>query len=228
MYFELCEISCETQCSYCSKYWADCIVYCTCGTCLIPTEYTKRLTKETFDTLSIVYLVITKGSRHGARCGKTDKQREYRQARDCLGRCLQKGYSTVLQRLPDHGTYRESPQAVGWTEDTCRHVDQKAKQDRSYIATWRERQRYENNWKPALNAQGRNAPMTEKEKITPKLSRQSKICVRKTNRKVIVRFYRAIRLVKDHFKKGSGNGVPGAHHLRPRHGQSRKPGGPQR
>ena len=40
-------------------------------------------------------------------------------------------------------------------------MDQKAKQDRSYIATGSERQQYENNWKLSLNAQGRNAPMTE-------------------------------------------------------------------
>ena len=84
--------------------------------------------------------------------------------------------------------------------------------------------RYEHNWKLALNAQGRNAPMTEK--ITLKLSRQSKICVRMTNRKVFIQFYRAITLVKDHFKKGNANGVPGPHHLRPRRrGQGCKPGG---
>ena len=39
------------------------------------------------------------------------------------------------------------------------------------------------------------------EKITPKLTRQSKICVRKTHKNVTIRFYRAIRLAKDHFKK---------------------------
>ena len=49
--FELCEMS--SKCSNCSLYWAQCIVCCTCGTCLIPTEYTRRLTKEKFDALSI-------------------------------------------------------------------------------------------------------------------------------------------------------------------------------
>ena len=33
------------------------IVYCICGTRLIPTEYTKRLAKETFNTLSIPYFI---------------------------------------------------------------------------------------------------------------------------------------------------------------------------
>ena len=34
------------------------------------------------------------------------------------------------------------------------------------------------------------------------LSRQSKTCVRKRNKKPIIRFYPAIRLVNDHFKRG--------------------------
>ena len=51
--------------------------------------------------------------------------------------------------------------------------------------------------------------------------------VRKINKKAIIRFYPAIRLVKDQFKKSLGNGVPGPHHLRLRlHGQGRKRGGP--
>ena len=62
--------------------------------------------------------------------------------------------------------YRESQQAIGWAEDTCRHFDQIANEDNSNIATWTERQRYENNWKLALNAQGNNAPMTEREDYT--------------------------------------------------------------
>ena len=45
------------------------------------------------------------------------------------------------------------------------------------------------------------------------------------NRKSITRFYRAIRLVNDHSKKGSGSGALGPPHLRPRrHGQDRKAG----
>ena len=38
-YFELCEISSKTQCPHCSKYWAEGIGCCTCGTFLITTEY---------------------------------------------------------------------------------------------------------------------------------------------------------------------------------------------
>ena len=49
------------------------------------------------------------------------------------------------------------------------------------------------------------------------LSRQSETCVRKSDKKPIIRFYPVIRLV---VKKGSGNGAPGPH------GKGRKRGGP--
>ena len=41
-------------------------------------------------------------------------------------------------------------------------VDHTAKVEKSFIATWTERQRYENNWKLALNVQGPIAPMRER------------------------------------------------------------------
>ena len=179
------------------------------------------------DTLSILYLVVTKGSHHGARCGKTDTQRENRQARDCLRWFLQKGYSSILQRLQDHDIYRESPQAVGWIEDTCGHVDQKPKQDRSYIASGSERQRYANNWKPALNAQGRNAPMTESRLLRSCQGNQRFASGRRTG-KSFSDFTEPSDSAKKPSEEGQSIGVPGAHHLRPRHGQGREPGGPQK
>ena len=121
------------------------------------------MTEEKFDTLSIPYFVVKKRSRHDARYGKTDALREYDQARHCCRRALQLKFCSILERFPKHDTYRESQHAVGWTEDTCRRLDQIAKEETSYIATWSERQRYENNWKLALNAQVSIAPMTERE-----------------------------------------------------------------
>ena len=45
--------------------------------------------------------------------------------------------------------------------------------------------------------------------------------------KVIIQCYRAVRLAKDRFKKGSGNGGLGPPHLRlRRYGQDRNGGGP--
>ena len=45
--FESCEISSKSHCSYYVKYWTEGIVH------LIPTEYTRRLTKEKFDAPTI-------------------------------------------------------------------------------------------------------------------------------------------------------------------------------
>ena len=131
------------------------------------------------------------------------------------------------QRLQDHVIYRKSPQAVGWTEDICRHVDLKAKQDRSYIAAGSERQRYEYNWKPALNAQGRIAPMTESGSLQSCQGNQRFASGRRTG-KSFSDFTEPSDSSKTHLKKGKGNGVPGAHHLRSCHGQGREPGGPQK
>ena len=39
--FERCEISLKVQCRCCLKYWTEGIVHCTCGTCLVSTEFTK-------------------------------------------------------------------------------------------------------------------------------------------------------------------------------------------
>ena len=81
--FELCEIFLKIQCSYSSKYWTEGLVYCTCGTCLIHTEYMRRLTKKKFDALTMPYFVIEKGTRHRVCYGRNEAQREYRQAKDC-------------------------------------------------------------------------------------------------------------------------------------------------
>ena len=44
-FFELCEIFPKMQCPYCLKYWTEGIVCCTCGTYLVPTEFTRKLKK---------------------------------------------------------------------------------------------------------------------------------------------------------------------------------------
>ena len=44
-------------------------------------------------------------------------------------------------------------------------------------------------------------------------------------KRATILYYLAIKLAKDRYKKGSENGVPSQHHLRPRrHEQDRKPG----
>ena len=61
-------------------YWTKGIVYCTCGTCLRPTDKTRKLNKDRFDVLSIPHYVIKKGPSHGARHGNTEKQIVYHAA----------------------------------------------------------------------------------------------------------------------------------------------------
>ena len=179
------------------------------------TEHTKRLTKEKFNTLSIPYSVISLESRHGVRCVKTDAQREFNQAKDCSRRRRKEGYTSILRQFKNHDTYRETELASGWTEDTGRHWNQIANEENSYIATWYERQRYDNNC--------RNAPMTEGRLLRSCQGNQRSALERRTRKETIL-FNRAIRLVKDHVKTDNGNGVLGPHHLRPhRHGQGRKP-----
>ena len=65
----------------------------------------------------------------------------------------------ALQRFQQQDTYTESQQANGWDEDACRRLDKIASEDNSFISSWYERQRYENSWKFALPAQGKNALM---------------------------------------------------------------------
>ena len=59
--FELREIPPETQCPHCPKYGTEGIVYCACGTRLIPKAFTRCLTRERFDALTIPDVVIKKG-----------------------------------------------------------------------------------------------------------------------------------------------------------------------
>ena len=48
------------RCPCCLKYLTDGIVYCTCGTCLAPTEYTRKLKRNRFDALAVPNFVTKK------------------------------------------------------------------------------------------------------------------------------------------------------------------------
>ena len=132
-HFELCEISPKILCSFCLKVLDRRHRLLFLCDMFDPHRIHKTLTKEKFDT-TIPYFVMKKGTRHGARCGKTDAQREYRQAKDCLKKAVQNKYSSILQRFQQSDTSRESQQAIGWDEDTCRRLDKIASEDHSY--TW--------------------------------------------------------------------------------------------
>ena len=52
-YFEMCEITSEVQCQDCLLYWEMGNVYCSCGTCLQPSQKNRKLNKDRCDVLSI-------------------------------------------------------------------------------------------------------------------------------------------------------------------------------
>ena len=84
------------------------IVYCTCGTCLIPSEQIRKLSRENFDTLSTSNYVIVKGPDHGARCGQSEKEQEYHKAHEALKKARKKDFKTFLQGFQEYDIYRDS------------------------------------------------------------------------------------------------------------------------
>ena len=56
--FELCETSSKKQCPDTNFYCEICIVHCTCGRCLKPSQRTKEYDKKNYDVLSIPGYVI--------------------------------------------------------------------------------------------------------------------------------------------------------------------------
>ena len=98
----------------------------------------------------------------GARHGRSEEQCVHHQAKMCLRKAANNQFSSILERFQKQDSCRESQGAIGWTEEKCRYLEL-ALEDKSYTATRRERQRYENNWKLRLNAQGAVLPMDKRE-----------------------------------------------------------------
>ena len=97
--FWLCEISPKVQCLYCLNCWIEGIVYCTCATCLFPTESTRKLNRERFDALTVLNFLIKKGGSHGARHGDSEAQREYNQGKLSLRKARKNKFDLILQRF---------------------------------------------------------------------------------------------------------------------------------
>ena len=84
--FELCETSSKKQCPDCALEWEICIVYCSCGRCLVPSQSTKKLDKKNYDALSIPSYVIQKNLTRGAKHGASVQQQKYFKAKEMLQR----------------------------------------------------------------------------------------------------------------------------------------------
>ena len=119
--FELSEISPQSQCPCCLKYGTGWIVCCTCG---LTTEFTRKLTGKRFDALTIPYFVIRKRERHGVFHGKTEEEREYRQAQDCLRRAVKNEDDSILQLFQQSDTHKISQEATGWDEESLQMSSQ--------------------------------------------------------------------------------------------------------
>ena len=94
-YFEMCEITSKDQCQDCLLYWEIGIVYCTCGTCLRPSQMHRKLDNDRYDVLSIPNYVMKKGPSHEARHGTTERQRIYFKAHIALRKAKKHGHKTI-------------------------------------------------------------------------------------------------------------------------------------
>ena len=164
-FFELCETTPKVQCSHCLLCWNQGIVYCTCGQCLIYSESKINFDRLRLDATSVPDYVIKKAATHGARHGKTEVQREHHLAWNARKRCCKKvdsqgeHFTGIHDRFLRDPVYRESPLAIGWSEQKCKERDELAKEDHTYKLTLDEKRRYKGQWYLSLNKAGKNGPM---------------------------------------------------------------------
>ena len=101
-YFEICEITPKVQCHKFLTYCTKGIVYCTCGTCLRPSDKIRKFNKDRNDVVSIPNNVIKKGPSHSARHGNTERQRIYHAAHVSSQKAKTNGHTSILDRfLPE-------------------------------------------------------------------------------------------------------------------------------
>ena len=143
-YFKICKITSEVPCHNCVTYWTKGIAYCTGGTCLRPSDKTRKRNKDRFDVLSIPNDVIKKGRSHGARHRNTERQRIYHAAHVSAKRAKKRGHESMLARMFNSFRIRESLKSTAH-------------------ATASERFRRENDWVFVLNSSGPNGPMNQRD-----------------------------------------------------------------
>ena len=143
--YELGEISKTVQCQACLKYALEGLHCCPRGACFMPSPEQKRKIKTHFEIMSVPFYSAREGDSRGAKHGQTQWQYDHRKARDAKKRCAEERDISIVQRWQEDETYRASHTAHGWTEEYCSYLDYLAPIDLSYVATWKERSRYENS-----------------------------------------------------------------------------------
>ena len=77
------------------------IVHCTCGTCLRPTDTTRKLSKHRFDVLSIPSYVIKKGPSHGARYGNNKEAKNLSRSSRLGKKGSEQGFQIHIGQIPE-------------------------------------------------------------------------------------------------------------------------------
>ena len=134
------------------------MVHCDCGTCLVPTDATRKLNRE-IRHVDNPLLHDQEWATRGARHGRSEDQRAYYEAEGCLKKAHKKRFESILHRCQTWDIYRSSQTNIGWTAEFCRRSDELAEESHSYVATGQERERYEKVWTTSLNSQGPTGPI---------------------------------------------------------------------
>ena len=90
-YFEICEITPNIPCPNCVTFWPKGIVYCTCGTCLRPSDKVRKLKQWPLRCSANTQLRHQKGPVPWETHRNTERQRIYHQAHVSSGKRRRRG-----------------------------------------------------------------------------------------------------------------------------------------
>ena len=90
--------------------------------CSIPSTKQKRKIKNQFEVLSIPCYNAEKDYSRGAKHGASQDQHDHFKARDSTRNALKKKYVSITDRWHRDELCRNSPIAIGWTEEHCQYL----------------------------------------------------------------------------------------------------------
>ena len=133
----------STQCLSCLKYTIEGTVYCLCGKCLMPSPEQTDKIKNRIDITSNPLYTMKEGHT-GERHGPKQWQYEHWKAKDATEGAKKRRYKPIEHRWLTDIAFRESKLSHGWTLEYCKYSDNFKTVNMDYIATWEERDRYQN------------------------------------------------------------------------------------
>ena len=110
----------------------------------MPSQELKRKIKTRFEIMSVPFYTVREDDTRRAKHGQNPWQYDHWKARDATKGAQKRKYRSILHRWQKEEAYQESESARGWTQEYCRYLDYLATVDISYVATWKERSKYEN------------------------------------------------------------------------------------